>query len=411
MPIQGEIKTLYKNKNNTSPIFPTTKVKAVSDENGIGLDALLRDNYATKTYVTSEIAKAQVGGDDSEIDLSGFATKDYVDNIKHPISSVNNKTGEVVLTAEDVGARPNTWMPTPADIGAAPAGYGLGAASNAISHCDLNDIVENGWYCFNSNSEIANIPENKPSLLFVESFYNTNYCKQTVTVLGTKGVSYMRMRHGGVWGAWKTLAEAHGSAPAGYGLGLEVSPEITDANQAVANGWYRCSQNVANVPPVWHNGGWIFVESYNSMYKKQTYTHEVHGSFIATRIMTNGNWHEWEFVNPPMANGVEYRTTERYCGMPVYAMLVDCGNMPDGDTFKFVEINVNHTGWVKPISCVGQTSANGALPIKYVDGNEQWIGATVGYYTGTIRINMYGGVSTWTATALVKYVKLEGDAQ
>lgn len=38
------------------------------------------------------------------------------------VISVNEKTGEVVLTAEDVGARPDDWMPSAEDVGADPAG-------------------------------------------------------------------------------------------------------------------------------------------------------------------------------------------------------------------------------------------------------------------------------------------------
>lgn len=34
------------------------------------------DGYATETYVTNAIANAQLGGDDTEVDLSGYATKD-----------------------------------------------------------------------------------------------------------------------------------------------------------------------------------------------------------------------------------------------------------------------------------------------------------------------------------------------
>ena len=41
------------------------------------------------------------------------------DNIA-PVKSVNGKTGEVKLSAEDVGARPDTWMPTATEVGARP---------------------------------------------------------------------------------------------------------------------------------------------------------------------------------------------------------------------------------------------------------------------------------------------------
>ena len=34
-----------------------------------------------------------------------------------PVTSVNGKTGRVVLTAADVGARPSTWTPSKSDVG------------------------------------------------------------------------------------------------------------------------------------------------------------------------------------------------------------------------------------------------------------------------------------------------------
>lgn len=39
-----------------------------------------------------------------------------------------------------------------------------------------------------------------------------------------------------------------------------------------------------------------------------------------------------EWLNPPMVLGVEYRTTERYDGHPVYIKRVDCGEMPNAKT-------------------------------------------------------------------------------
>lgn len=38
----------------------------------------------------------------------------------YPVTSVNGQLGEVNLNASDVGARPSTWMPTAADVGADP---------------------------------------------------------------------------------------------------------------------------------------------------------------------------------------------------------------------------------------------------------------------------------------------------
>lgn len=38
--------------------------------------------------------------------------------ISYPVTSVNKKTGDVMLSAEDVGARSSDWMPTAKDVGA-----------------------------------------------------------------------------------------------------------------------------------------------------------------------------------------------------------------------------------------------------------------------------------------------------
>lgn len=46
-------------------------------------------------------------------------------------------------------------------------------------------------------------------------------------------------------------------------------------------------------------------------------------------IKDNNAWDPFEWVNPPVELGVEYRTTERYWGKPVYVKLVDCGNIAD----------------------------------------------------------------------------------
>ncbi len=37
----GKIKTLFSDKEKTEALFPRTKVKAITDDNGTGLDVLL----------------------------------------------------------------------------------------------------------------------------------------------------------------------------------------------------------------------------------------------------------------------------------------------------------------------------------------------------------------------------------
>ena len=130
---QGKIKTLYSDKQKTEPLYPKTKLNAISDENGVGLEAIMQglaytdglsqnasvpltdadslggrpaSEYATELYVKQKIAEASAG----EIDLSDYALKTDVtkeiEKIDFPVDSVNGKTGEVTLTPDDIGAAP-----------------------------------------------------------------------------------------------------------------------------------------------------------------------------------------------------------------------------------------------------------------------------------------------------------------
>ena len=52
------------------------------------------------------------------------------------------------------------------------------------------------------------------------------------------------------------------------------------------------------------------------------------GYVLRATVDDYGNWGHWEWVNPPMHLGVEYRTTGRYLGKPVYTQIINCGSIP-----------------------------------------------------------------------------------
>lgn len=70
------------------------------------------------------------------------------------------------------------------------------------------------------------------------------------------------------------------------------------------------------------------------------------------RVKYNSAWKPWEYVNPPMMIGEEYRTTERYLGKPVYVKVVDFGPGAN-NTEKIVEhgasnaIVIDYGGYAK----------------------------------------------------------------
>lgn len=114
-----------------------------------------------------------------------------------------------------------------------------------------------------------------------------------------------------------------GKAPAGYGLG--AAKWIDDGRSADAmmdNGWFAWgSGGVADAP---FSAGYMFVVA------RQNGKHVTQFAFnanysgvgalqIVTRTYGTSGWSEWESDNPPMVQDVEYVTTERYDGKPVYA--------------------------------------------------------------------------------------------
>lgn len=107
MALTGKIMDFFADKAMTIPAFPRTKVKAVSDDNGVGLNVLLDELRAE--------VEASAGGQ---------------------VESVNGKTGVVSLTASDVGAAASSHNHsasaiTSGTLSVARGGTGATSAANA----------------------------------------------------------------------------------------------------------------------------------------------------------------------------------------------------------------------------------------------------------------------------------------
>lgn len=395
-----------------------------NEEEGIFLNKKLGYSDANLTIAQREAYNGvyEIIEDDKNID-------------KDPLAIELGGTG--AKTAEE--ARKN--------ISAAPAGYGLGAQATNIGG-DLNEIVTNGWYCYNSGV-CTNVPEDKPSLLFVESFYNTNYCKQTVTIIST-GKIYTRMRNSGNWGSWGSMQdyadacflpsgkhvsissvedldgiqqngafrlasdpqitingiradmlicfvhnsggvitqfalsynghiqvrscwygtwyswkevytsdnvptlEEIGAAPSGYGLGVSNAPHtavtsIEQLNGFIKNGWFAITVSGFTIGGASLYAYWMLrVTTFNDTCLMHEYI-PVDGSFIIRRYNHHGTWTDFEWENPGMVLGTEYRTTERWQGKAVYTKMIDFGALPNNTQSN---INIGTTGFIIDISGV-----------------------------------------------------------
>lgn len=121
------------------------------------------------------------------------------------------------------------------------------------------------------------------------------------------------------------------AASGAYGLGASVNWDYPSANDIQVTGFYACNVNVPS------NAYWYGMHiRYDANSAYQYFVH-VEQHYCAERHKINGEWQPWEWVNPPMTPGVEYRTIERYLGKPVYAKVFDCGTMPANNS-----VSINH---------------------------------------------------------------------
>ena len=139
--------------------------------------------------------------------------------------------------------------------------------------------------------------------------------------------------------AQKAQARANiAAAPSRFGLGenMTTGPLMQSLTEEALdttynNGWYFANGvNIAG-----HSQATIRVDSSGRTIYQTAYVAQRDG-YVLRRCLVDtiesppyNSFGPWEWINPPMKLGVEYRTTERYQGKPVYVKVVDCGNMPN----------------------------------------------------------------------------------
>lgn len=122
------------------------------------------------------------------------------------------------------------------------------------------------------------------------------------------------------------------AAPGGFGLGGDVvnaprneNEGFSDANLITATGFYRA---LGNVP---YGGVLRCYITHLQIDTRSALQFAAYSSdeTYALREKTQAGWGEWEYINPPMEVGVEYRTTERFEGKRVYVQLIKFGYGPN----------------------------------------------------------------------------------
>ncbi|MBQ2785918.1 MAG: collagen-like protein [Oscillospiraceae bacterium] len=195
-------------------------------------------------------------------------------------------------------------------------------------------------------------------------------------------------------------------APAGYGLGGEAKKltSADDLNNVWQSGNYWWDSHLpANVPifDKWNNGMFSFMRVDglgDGVFVQTVWNYHIDN---AGQCMTRYCTEEWEWVNPPMVPGVEYRTTERWNGKAVWTALINLGQLTTGklkvDTGIKVTNLIQHSG-----TATGSWSKV-SLPSLYtldtIDSWGQWIGTDTSN-NGTVELTAYRGSSYSSAATI-----------
>lgn len=162
-----------------------------------------------------------------------------------------------------------------------------------------------------------------------------------------------------------------GAAPDGFGLG-DIGKRLTpedNLDQVKTNGWYRWERSTppqgtlsstigqsmdATLIRVWGNGAVCYQESINI-------TDDSRHGCLCVRTIYDSTIFPWEWVNPPMESGVEYRTTQRFQGRSVYYKIVDCGQIADNKQVKHGVANMR--------DCISFQGLRGGMPMPSISNN------------------------------------------
>lgn len=121
---------------------------------------------------------------------------------------------------------------------------------------------------------------------------------------------------------------------------------------------------------------------------------------IALKQKTDGVWYPWEYLNPPMELGEEYRTTERYLGRPVYKKLLSfTGAMTEG----YSDMHHNIANIAAIVGCYAELFAgSSSLSTPILDGNNMIIFSAG---VNSICKTSVGNYSAYSARVLMSYTK------
>lgn len=280
-----------------------------------------------------------------------------------------------------------------------------GWAENASNHTHSAGNITSGTL---STARLPTVPVSKGGLAKTSwtayrLLYPSSSTAFTQLSHPTAAGSFLRQNTSGApyWTAPAELRSAIEAAPSGYGLGV-IPYMIDNMSTAILPGWYYSKSTSDAGAPLIGAGKTVLLVERTADMVKQTASYIDDGAlYTAVRTITVRDGYntvsDWEWINPPMNAGVEYKTTERWRKKTVYTTIVDIGSLPNTTT-KTVTSSIA-AGATACIRCSGE--ANG-LALPYAFGMAR---IDLGCVGGEIRVSTNFDATAFSAHVQIWYIK------
>lgn len=210
----------------------------------------------------------------------------------------------------------------------------------------------------------------------------------------------------------RVTAKQVGAAAAGFGYGEPMAWLGFDANAWAATGTFQADLEAMfsampqgsckQVQFVDENLNtqklfgtlWKYTDDYGVL------TANNYSGVMAVKNYYGGKWEPWEWNNPPMVAGVEYRTINRYNKKPVYVKAVELGTLPASGQSAIYYSNAKATVVSYDVYAIASSGNKTNFPIISASGIINGSTFASGY---TITVNAHTDLSNRTGYAIVRY--------